>query len=199
MATNHPPSNAPGQDSRPLGGDGGPGSYPESSYPLGQGAGSYQAPIGPPPGAAPSPRNNRPWLWVLGGLGGLGLLCCGGVLIFSLVLGGGIATIFAATSGPREATSGHFEAIEARDWAGAQGYLSSSLRRTTSAAALQARWEGRERTRGAAVDRFSARNTNITNNTATVAGTIHYKNGTTEERTVTLVKEGDDWKLSALP
>ena len=49
------------------------------------------------------------------------------------------------------------------------------------------------------VPSFSVTSTNINNNTAIVRGTVRYRNGASEARTIDLVKEGSNWKISSLP
>ena len=155
--------------------------------------GGYAA---PPPG--PPPRRSRAGWYIGGGIAALLLLCCVGTVVFSLLIGGGVFAIFQATAGPRDATTGYFQAVENSDWAGAQGYLSSSLRARTSPTDLQTQWTRRTAATGSVSD-FSVTNTNITNNTATVTGTLRYSGGTSETKTVNLVKEGDLWKITSLP
>jgi hypothetical protein len=101
------------------------------------------------------------------------------------------------------AVTGYYAAVEAHDWTRAEGYLASPLRSSTSASDLQSAWERREAAYGA-VDRFDVTGTNVrvatgTGATATVSGTLHYKGGQSELKIVTLVKEGDAWRLSRLP
>ena len=180
---------------------GGSGGGGQPAYPGGPPSpGGYPGGLAPayPPPTAPPPRNNRVWWFVGGGLAGAALLCCVGVVAFSTLLGGGAFAIFRATAGPRDATTGYYEAVKAQDWARAHSYLSAPLRQTTTQAALQATWQLRERTSGR-VDRFSVTNTNITNNTATVTGRLRYLNGREEPTTIVLIKEGGDWKITTLP
>ncbi len=168
-----------------------PGGYPGGPAP------GYAVPPPSPPAPPPS-RSNCVWWFVGGGIAGVALLCCVGVVAFRALLGGGAFAAFRVTAGPRNATTGYYEAVKAQDWAQAHSYLSAPLRQTTTQAALQANWQLRERTSGR-IDRFSVTNTNITNNTATVTGTLRYQSGREEPRTVLLIKEGGDWKISTSP
>ena len=155
--------------------------------------GGYAAPSPTPP-----PRRSRAGWYIGGGIVALLLLCCLGVVIFSALLGGGVFALFRVTAGPRDATTGYFQAVENGDWVAAQGYLSSSLRSRTTPAELQAQWTRRTATTGP-VAGFTVTSTNITSNTATVGGTLHYQGGTSATVTVNLVDEGGDWKISSLP
>ena len=159
----------------------------------------YSQPVGyaaPPPG--PPRRRSRTGWYVGGGIVALLLLCCLGAVVFSALIGGGVFALFRVTAGPRDATTGYFQAVENGDWVGAQGYLSASLRSRTTPADLQARWARRMATTGP-IAGFTVTGTNITNNTATVSGTLRYQGGTSEPETLTLVEEGDGWKITSLP
>ena len=138
------------------------------------------------------------WWYIGGGIAGLLLLCCIGVIVFSLVAGGGVFALVQATAGPRMASQGYFDAVGAHDWAKAQSYLNSSQRKTVSPQSLQTIWSPREAANGP-VTGFSVTSTNINNNTAIVRGTVRYRNGVSEARTIDLVKEGSNWKISSLP
>lgn len=160
--------------------------------------------LGSPPGYPPTPpkKSNTVW-WVLGG-GLVGLLAlCACIGLFSVgAIGGSVVALFRATAGPRDATTAYYEAVAARDYATAQSYLNSPLRSTITPRALEATWKLREAASGPVVT-FDISGTNISttngNTTATVTGTLRYTSGASEPKTVTLVKEGDDWRISSAP
>lgn len=184
MATQQPPYDGSGRGGAPP-----PGNYPA------QPGGSPPPPLPAPP---PPRKSNTVW-WIVGGsVGGLLLLCCLGAFAFSALFGVGIFAAVQATAGPRDATTEYFEAVERRDWTAAHDHLSARLRAANTPATLQATWTRREATNGA-VTGFDVDDTNITNDTATVTGTLRYQGGRSESRRVTLVKEGDDWKISSPP
>jgi len=158
---------------------------------------------GPLPGyVAPPPEKSNRGCWIAAGIVGLLVVCCLGVG----ALAGGGAFIARRAAGnviaPGIATSGYFDAVRDHKWTSAQGYLSSQLRAANSPTTLQTTWAAREATNGR-VTGFSIGNTQVSTNngktTATISGTLNYARGTSEFKTVNLVKEGNDWKLSALP
>ncbi len=146
------------------------------------------------------------WWWIGGGAAGLLLLCCLVTIALIPAIRRTVSGVAQSVGEAQNTATGYFEAIEAHDWATAQTYLSSSLRSTTTPASLETVWTRREAANGA-IDRFEATNTNIrtfrgtggNQTTATVTGTLHYRTGVSEPKVVTLVNEGNDWKLSALP
>lgn len=162
----------------------------------------------PPPGyGAPPPRTSKRIWWIVGGsvAGGLAL-CCVGLFLMSTLFGVGIfkgvSSVAGNVSGAQAAATGYFGEVRGHNWVGARDYLDASLRARTPAAAIEASWTRTEAANGR-VTSFSATNTNISTNngrtTATVTGTVRYATGTTEEKIVRLVKEGDAWRLPALP
>jgi hypothetical protein len=160
-------------------------------------------PYGPPQGyVAPPPQKSNRGYWIAGVIIGVLALCC----LAATALGVGGALIARRAAGnviePGNATSGYFDAVRDHNWTAAQGYLDSQLRAANSPATLQATWTARELTNGR-VTGFSISNTHVSSNngktTATISGTLNYARGTSEFKTVNLVKEGGDWKLSALP
>jgi hypothetical protein len=160
-------------------------------------------PYGPPPGyVAPPPQKSNRGCWIAAGIVGVLALCCLGAS--ALGIGGAFVARRAAGNviEPGNATSGYFDAIRDHNWTAAQGYLDSQLRAANSPTALQTTWTAREIPNGR-VTGFSISSTNVSTNngktTATVSGTLSYARGTSEFKTVNLVKEGSDWKLSALP
>ncbi len=134
------------------------------------------------------------------------LLCCIAALVLSPVIGRVISGATRSVGEAQNTATSYFEAIKAHDWARAQAYLSSSLRSTTTPSSLETTWMRREAANGA-IDRFEVTNTQIgsfsgpggNRTTTTITGTLHYRTGVSEPKVVNLVKEGNNWKLSALP
>jgi hypothetical protein len=139
----------------------------------------------------------------LGGVGAAVLLvCCIGAVIAGVLISRGVGGLAGNIAGAQNRADDYFAAIQAHDWNRAHSYLDRQTQSSTSTAALQRTWTARESANGR-ITGFSADNTNVnTSNgrtTGTVTGTLRYDTGTTETRTVLLVKEGDAWKLTALP
>jgi hypothetical protein len=140
----------------------------------------------------PPLRPARPLWWYIGALVAI-------VLLFVGLLGGGLALFFSQFSaGPREATSGYFTAVGARDWAAAHGRLSAAQREQVSPTALAALWEARERANGP-VDRFDQTRFSSRNGRTRITGTVHYRSGATETLTLQLVEEAGGWKIASDP
>ncbi len=167
--------------------------------------GLYNDPLPPTP-PPPPPRKSPPWLLIGGGVAIL-LICCVGVglvgVLFSGVLGarlfGGVAS---DVRGAQNRDNHYLCAIADHDWIRAYGYLDRRTQANTTTATIQRSWTARESANGR-VGTFSANNTSVSTNngktTATVSGTLRYGNGVTETKTLQLIKEGGDWKLSSLP
>jgi hypothetical protein len=166
--------------------------------------GLYNQPLSPPPFPPPPQPPRRSKLpWVLFGVGGgILLLCCLAAVIGGVLISRGIGSVAGNITAAQNRAQDYFAAIEAHDWSRAYSYLDSRTQSTTSTAALQRTWTARETANGR-IAGFSTTDTNVnTNNgktTATVLGTLRYDTGITETKTVRLVKEGEEWKLSALP
>lgn len=167
---------------------------PTPGYPAGPPpAPAYQSGQGtmPPLGqqsAAPR-QGNRTFLYVGLGIAGLLLLCCA---MTGILFGGSILALFKATSGPRDTATSYYQALGAHDWAKARGYLSAS--NTATATTLQTTWTTLEATNGP-FQSSSATNTQISNNTATVEGTLKFRNGSIPF-TLQMVKEGGNWRIT---
>lgn len=188
-----------------VGGSPPPQGYPpQGGYPPSGGYGQQSGFGGPPPGyPAPPPKRGNRGLWIGGGIVAVLLLCCIGAGVISLLVGSGVVRgVGGNVSGARSAASGYYDAVRDHDWAGAHDYLSRSLGTTISTSALQTRWTAQELSTGR-VTSFSVTSSNVSTNngrtTATIVGTVRYAKGSSETKTVNLVKEGDDWKLASLP
>ncbi len=139
------------------------------------------APVAPAVTAKPSRRGLK---IALGVVALMLLLCVGSVAIFA----GGLVK---ATSGPHDAATGFFTAIANHDWATAGGYDSTAT--GTTASELEQSW-GRTEAKNGRLLSSSVASTNISNDTATVEGTLKFE-GTSAPFTLDLVKVGDTWKL----
>jgi len=179
----YPPFGPPAQPGYPpYPPPGGYAPYPPPGYP----------PAGYPPSRRSNPRRGKAIAFVVVlVLVGLGLAIFAGVRAIS----GGLAP-------PRDATVAYFDALKAHDWQRAQSYLASSVQRTTSPADLERTWLRREQADGA-IDRFDAPSVNIQAvngaTRATVGGTLHYASGASDPKIITLVQEGNQWKLADSP
>jgi hypothetical protein len=145
------------------------------------------------------PRSGRSWLPVVGGVFGLlAVLTIVGVTL----LGRELYSLMQESDQPNRVVQSYFEAIRAGDWTTAQSHLSADLRASTGPSALRDTWQQRTRANGP-VTGFAITNTNVGSysgqRSARVVGAIGYGNAAPESRTLTLIKEGADWKLSALP
>jgi hypothetical protein len=140
----------------------------------------------------PPLRPARPLWWYIGALAAI-------VLLFVALLGGSLALFFSRISaGPREATSGYFAAVSARDWAAAHDCLSAAQREQISPTALAALWEARERANGP-IDRFDQSRFSSRNGRTQITGVVHYRGGATETLTFRLVEEAGAWKIASNP
>lgn len=173
-------------------------------YPQQQGHPAQPGFTGPPPGySAPPPpqRSKRGW-WIGGGIAVV-LLCCCIAGLFAFTLGPRLVRSTAGNiTGARDATTGYYDAVRDHNWSKAHSYLSNSLGSSMTPSALQTLWTAQEFSKGR-VTSFSVTNTNVSSNngrtTAIVTGTVHYDKGSSETKTVNLVKEGADWRLANLP
>ncbi len=182
------------------------GGYPQQpSYPTQPGVSAPPPGYGaPPPGynAPPPPQRSKRGWWIGGGIAVLLLGCClAGILAVALgprLVRGTAGNI----TGARDATTGYYDAVRDHDWSEAHGYLSNSLGSSITPTALQTLWTAQEYSKGR-VTGFSVTNTNVSSNngrtTAVVTGTIRYDKGSSETKTVNLVKEGSNWRLANLP
>jgi len=141
-------------------------------------------------------------LWIGGGVAVV-LLCCCIAGTLAAVLGPRLVRGTAGNiTGARDATTGYYDAVRDHNWSKAHGYLSNSLGSSITPSALQSRWTAQELSKGR-VTSFSVTNTNVSSNagrtTAVVTGTVRYDKGSSEAKTVNLVKEGPDWRLENLP
>ncbi len=186
------PNNAGGYPAQPA---------PNATPPMG----GYPSGYGPPPGSyppAPPPKNKR-GLWIGLGIAGLLLLCCVGVVGMSAIFGPRLFQSAAGNiTGAQNAAKGYYDAVGAHSWSKAHGYLSKTLGATVSENSLQTLWTAQEISTGR-VSSFNVTGTNIASNngvtTATITGTVRYAKGTSDTKTVHLVKENGDWKISTLP
>ena len=150
----------------------------------------------PTPGYHPAPpvrKGNTVW-WALGGglLGLLGLCACVGVIGVG-ALGGGVFALVQATAGPRAATDAYFEAVVAGDYATAHRSLSAAQRASLTPQDLARLRRG---LLSYSVDNVNIASTNGTTS-ATVTVTSSSTGGASNRETITLIKEGGDWKLTA--
>ena len=142
----------------------------------------------------PPLRPARPLWWHIGAFAAV-------LLLFLGLLGGGLFLILSRVSaGPRDATNGYFAAVIARDWAGAHGRLGAAQRDRVSPEDVAATWGLRERegARGPA-DGFRITGYSSRNGRTSVSGTLRYRDGATESRTVWLDKEDRAWKIVSDP
>ena len=133
----------------------------------------------------PLPKKTRRWLPIaIGGVVIALLLCVGGIALFA-------GTIVSATSGPRDTATDYFKAIAAHDWEKASSYDEAATSATPKE--LEQSWVQTEKQRGRLLS-SSVANTNISNDTATVEGTLKFENESAPF-TLDMVKVGDSWKL----
>ncbi len=173
--------------------------YPEPEPP--------NQPVGSPPdkvGEQPQPRKRgRLWWWV-GGLLGLVALLCVAIVAAAAVFGPQLARRGAQAAKEVQApVTGYYDAIKAGDFQRAQGYLNSQLREQNTPEKLKEAWRKREAAYGK-LDRFEPTGFNVSTSTGagtagTVNGRLHYRDGQSEFKILTLVREGGEWKLSTLP
>lgn len=174
---------------------------PQGGYPPAVGYGQQPGFGGPPPGypAQPPRRGNR-GLLIGGAIAAALALCCIVVAVAGIIILARGAS--GSTSGARNAAEGYYDAVRDHDWTTAHSHLSRSLGTTVSTSALQTLWTAQELSTGR-VTSFSVTNSKVSTNngrtTAVVTGTVRYTKGSSETKTINLVKEGDDWKLASLP
>ena len=140
----------------------------------------------------PPLRPARPLSWYIGAFVVIVVFFVG------LLVGGLFLILNRASAGPRDATTDYFAAVVARDWAGAHGQLSAAQRGRVSPQGLAAIWEAREGAHGPA-DGFRVTGFSGKNGRTRVSGTLRYRDGATEPRTVWLVEEGGAWKIASDP
>lgn len=119
-------------------------------------------------------------------------------LFVGLLLGGLFLILDPLTAGPRDATTGYFAAVVARDWAGAHDRLSAAQRDRIRPEDLAALWEAREGARGP-TEGFRVMGVKRNTVRTRVSGTLRYRDGATEPRTVWLVREDGAWKIASDP
>ena len=182
------------------------GGYPQQpGYPTQPSGSAPPSGYGAPPpgyGAPPPPQRSKRGWWIGGGIAVL-LLCCCFTGVLALTLGPRLVRGTAGNvTGARDATTGYYNAVRDHNWSLAHGYFSSSLGASISPTALQSLWTVQEVGKGR-VTGFSVNSTNVSTNngrtTAIVTGTLRYDKGSSETKTVNLVKEGSDWLLANLP
>ncbi len=205
MSTSQPPDSGSRPWEPPTTGGYAAGPFPQQPYQGVPGSGAY--PVPPAGDTAPSSRRRtRVWPWLAGCASVLLLLCLVGAGLVFAFRGRILSGAQQAIAGPRDATTGYFDAVEAGDWPRARSYLNSSLRSANTPASLQVTWQRHAAANGA-LDRFVVTNVNIRTSpgsggnttTAVVSGTLHYKTGLPDPKVVNLVREGGDWKLASLP
>ncbi len=194
----YPPTNQP-PAGLPTGEQTSPGSPFDSRF-FAPPTGFAAPPISPPPPVPP--RNNRRWLLIGGGVAVL-LLCCCVVGVLAFAFGGRlVGGVVGDVRGAQSATDDYFGAIRDHDWTRAYNMLDATTRAGTSSAALQRTWTSRETANGA-FSGFGATNSKVSTNngrtTATIVGTVRYSKGTSETKTILLVKENGNWRLASLP
>lgn len=136
----------------------------------------------------PPLRPARPLWWHLGAV----------AAIVALFLGGLFLLLGYVSAGPRAAATGYFAAVVARDWEGAHGRLGAAQRGRLSPAVVATTWGLREGAHGPA-DGFRVTGYSSRNGRTRVSGTLRYRDGATEPRTVWLAQEHGAWKIVSDP
>jgi hypothetical protein len=146
-------------------------------------------PVAEAPIAEAPKRNTR--RWVLIALVALGLLCACGCGVVTLA-GGGIAALLGITQPIADAGDAFMQDLSAGDF-------DSAFRRMSTAGQAAV---GDPNTLGGIIDQpglrpaewnFTSRN--IENNTDTLEGTVTFIDGRTGTVDMTLVQEGEEWKI----
>lgn len=143
----------------------------------------------------PPLRPARPLWWYVGAFAAI-LLLFVGLLVGFLV--GLFLFLGRASAGPRDATTGSFAAVVARDSAGAHDRLSAAQRGRLGSQGRAAPWGAWEGARGSA-NGFRVTGFSSKNGRTRVSGTLRYRDGGTEPRTVWLIREDGAWKISSDP
>ncbi|MDG4770110.1 DUF4878 domain-containing protein [Solwaraspora sp. WMMD792] len=153
---------------------------------------SYQPPGPPPPPSPAGPsRGRRTTVIIVAVVLAVVLLCCVGVA------GGGFwlyRTVSAATEPARDATTAHFDALSAGDYAGAYQRLCQDRRDTLS----ETEYVRQESAAGqiAGYDIVGV-NVSTTNGRTSGAVTVEvtYDGGAQRQETVRLVEENGEWRV----
>jgi len=159
-----------------------------------------QAPYGTPNYAQPPQKKSRRRLWViLGILGGILVLACGGCALTSVL---GIGFFAKTIAGPVSAVDGYYKAIEVQDYNKAYTYLqvdNFSVGNQTLPAnqAIFTQVAGALDTAKGKVTGHTITSTNVNNDTATVVVNATRK-GSPYTVTLQLRKVGNDWKIVQL-
>lgn len=157
----------------------------QGAYPAPPGYGPPSpAPYGQPPPPASASRSKLPLI-----LAGVGLLLVAGIvaLVFALRGGGG--------ESPTDAAQKFLSAVENRDCAAAYSYLTSSMKKETGTCSDNP--DNLVPPKGTAVSfgDVTIKNQTGTKATATVDATVSGRKSTF---TLTLVKQGEHWKINSI-
>jgi hypothetical protein len=143
-------------------------------------------PMAHPP--APAKKGKGPVFWVVMG-------CCGCLLLSMLGFGAIVGGAFFMSSGAVEAVRAQLSDIKAGNLDAAYARTTASYQATHSAAAFAAFVERHPGLKGNTDSTFT--NRKVENNTATISGSLTHAAGT-ESVSYTLVKEGQEWKISGI-
>jgi Domain of unknown function (DUF4878) len=120
------------------------------------------------------------------------LLCFGG-------FGGGLFFLLReASEGPRNATTAFIGDLKAQDWAGAYGQLCQETRSRFTVEQFTQTAQSNGEVRDHSITNFRVENTNG-RQSATVDTDLELTDGSTEDHTFPLVKEGEQWKVCGNP
>ncbi|HEY7022475.1 MAG TPA: hypothetical protein VH349_15265 [Ktedonobacterales bacterium] len=186
---------------------GNPPTQPAQPYPYPQPAPQPYPPYQPYPGQyAPPPmppkRSNRTLWIVLGSVGGALLLICGVCTFAAIALGGQIGKQFGPAFGAAYTVGTFCAAEQEQDYTTAYAQFSSNLQNQITSdqfagnAATQDTENGK--VTNCATDSSDPNGTSISDNQVTFTLRIQRADGPTTTGSVTLVKDGGDFKIDSL-
>ncbi|MET0551747.1 MAG: FHA domain-containing protein [Vicinamibacteria bacterium] len=147
--------------------------------------------VGAPP-APPARTGRSPWFWVA--------LGCGGLLLLLLLVIGGIAALgfmaVKATQAPVEEVKAQLADVRAGNLDAAYARLAPAYQAEVSKEEFQT-FAGKHAGFGQNKDTtFSSRS--ISNDTASISGSLEAASGESEEASFKLAKQGADWKVTSI-
>jgi hypothetical protein len=124
-------------------------------------------------------------------IGALAVLACVVCVGFVVVLGGGV---YLLTKPVADAGDGFMNALKDGDYVGAHAMMTDALKDDVGGVEdLQVMFVKL----GAAPESWSYSNRSIDNNTGTLSGTVTLANAKKMDLELSLIKEGDTWKIKA--
>jgi hypothetical protein len=148
---------------------------------------------------SPPQKSSLAWLWImLGILGGVLLLICGGCFLLSML---GTSNLINFVSSPMTTVDNYYTAVQSQDYATAYSYLSvdtlslNGQRTTASESSYEQIATTLDNQRGL-VTAYAVTSSNVSGDTATITVHVTRAGGNSYNVTLRLAKIGSDWKIT---